>query len=166
MAVLCALVGLATPTGAAEQVEVTLDRERVSVVRGDRFAVQSRITNRGTASTAVKAHLNVASLTGAVSVDPEDWSDGPIQDLPALAPGQSTSLSWEIKAGDVGSFAMYVVLLPAEPSGAPVVSAPVWVSSAGQNTLGAGAVLPVAIAIPVLLGAAAGAAGWRVRRVR
>nr|WP_042195143.1 hypothetical protein [Kibdelosporangium sp. MJ126-NF4]CEL21710.1 hypothetical protein [Kibdelosporangium sp. MJ126-NF4]CTQ92491.1 hypothetical protein [Kibdelosporangium sp. MJ126-NF4] len=162
VAVMFALAGLA---GAADQLEVTLDRDQVSVVRGDRFTTESTITNHGVGpTTPLKVHLNVASLTGQVSVDPEDWSATPIRDLPALAPGESTSISWDIKAGDIGSFALYLVFLPAEPGGTSVSSTPMYVKASGRNTLDDAGTLPVVVTIPVLLGAAAATARWRFRR--
>lgn len=161
LAVLSALAGLAGPV---EQVEVTLDRDRVSVVRGEVFTVESRITNRGSGPTMpLKAHLNVASLTGTVSVDPSDWTPDNIQDLAPLAPGASASLSWEVKAGDIGTFALYVVFLPAEPGGSVVASATAFVEASGRDPLDAGETLPFVVAIPVLLGSAAGVARWRFR---
>jgi hypothetical protein len=162
MAVMSLLAGLA---GAGDQLEVRLDRDEMSVVRGDQFTTESTITNRGAEpTTPLKVHLNVASLTGQVSVDPEDWTASPIRDLPALAPGESTSMSWEIRAGDIGSFALYLVFLPAEPGGTSVSSTPMYVQAAGQNTLDAAGTLPVVVTIPVLLGAAAATARWRFRR--
>jgi hypothetical protein len=165
VAVMCLLAGLAGLPGAGDQLEVTLDRDQMSVVRGDQFTTESTITNRGAGlTTPLKVHLNVASLTGEVSVDPEDWTASPIRDLPALAPGESMSMSWEIRAGDIGSFALYLVLLPAEPGGTSVSSTPMYVQASGQNTLDAAGTLPVAVTIPVLLGAAAAMARWRFRR--
>lgn len=168
--VLCALACLVSPAGAEDQTEVTLDRERVSVVRGDRFTVESTITNRGTEpTTALKVHLNVASLTGEVSVDPEDWSTTPIRDLAPLAPGAGTTMSWQVEVGDLGSFALYLVLLPAVPAvsgGAPVSSTPMYVEASGRDTLDPGEALPFVVAIPILLGAAAATARWRLRRAR
>lgn len=165
-AVLATLAGLSAPVDVA----VTLDQDRVTVARGEKFTVRSRIVNQGTAPLApAKAQVNVASLTGAVSVDPEDWSGSPIVDLPALAPGESTSVSWELKAGDIGGFALYVVVLPAEargPGAAVKASAPAYVEAFARETVDAAATVPYVVGIPVVLGAAAGAAGWRSRRVR
>ena len=170
VAALGMLIGLASPVDAADSVEVVVDRDRVSVARGERFAVESVVTNRGADPvTHLKAHLNVASLTGNVSVDPEDWSDQPIVDIPVLPPGASTSLTWDLKAGDIGGFALYVVLLPAElrePRAAVAASVPTYVETFGVSTRDAAGTLPFVVGIPVVIGALAGAAGWRRRRVR
>ncbi len=164
VALLCALACWAGP---ADQLEVTLDGDRVSVIRGEGFTVASTITNRGPVpTTPLKVHLNVASLTGDVSVDPSDWSPSPIQDLAPLAPGESTAMSWELKVGDLGRFALYLVLLPAEPGGTSVSSTPMYIESSGRDTLEPGAALPFVVTIPVLLGAAAATARWRFRHAR
>jgi hypothetical protein len=154
------------PTGT---LEVTFDRPRVSGALGDRFTVRSRITNSGGAPTdRLIAHLNVASLTSDVYVDPEDWSASRTRELDALAPGGSTSLSWDIQAVNAGSFDVYVVLLPVGASSAGtgplVVSPPVHAEVAGRRTLTAGGALPVAAAVPILLGLMAATVRFRGRR--
>jgi hypothetical protein len=118
------------------------------------------IRNGGRASTGqLLAHLNVASVTGSGYVDPEDWSADRSRFLPALAPGAAISLSWDVQAVSPGTFAVYVVVLPAgaASSGAEqlVVSTPTRVQVAARRTLDAGGALPVAVAVPMLLGLAA-----------
>jgi hypothetical protein len=153
------------PTGS---VEVTLDQSQVTTTVGARLTVNSRIVNPGSVSTdSLVAHLNVASLDG-VYVDLEDWSADVTRPLAPLAPGASTSLSWEFQAVNTGNFGVYVVVLPSrtDPAGTapPVASSPVHVTVAGKPTLTAGGALPVVVLIPVLLGLAACAAWLRRRR--
>jgi hypothetical protein len=159
----------AAAPGPARTVQVTVGQSRVSAAVGDRFTVRSRISNSDAApSGPLIAHLNVASLTRDVYVDPEDWSSSRSRDLAPLAPGGSTTLSWEIQAVNAGSFDVYVVLLPAgpAPTGASplVASPPVHVMVAARQTLTAGGSLPVAIVVPVLLGLSGFAARYRLRR--
>jgi hypothetical protein len=150
-------------------VEVTFDRSQVSTVVGDKFTVRSRIANvGGTATEPLIAHLNVASLTSDVYVDPEDWSSSRSRQVAPLPSGRSTSVSWEIQAVNAGSFDVYVVLLPAGAEtagrGSLVVSSPVHVRVAGRRTLTAGGVLPVVITVPVgiaLVGVAGRRRAWR-----
>lgn len=164
MMVLAALTILA---GLSAPVDVTLDQNQVTVARGEKFTIRSQITNQGTEPLGpVKIHLNVASLTGTVSVDPSDWSDNAITDLPALAPGASTATTWELKAGDIGEFALYLVVLPAEPGNPLTASVPAHVVAFGREQVSAAGTLPFVVGIPVLLGAAAGAVRWRSRHVR
>jgi len=147
---------------------VTFDRNRVRTALGGRFTLETKIVNPGGAQTdPILAHLNVASLTSEVYVDPEDWSADRSKEVARLRPGQSTSLSWDIQAVNAGSFDVYVVLLPNGPStageGPLVVSPPVHLEVAGRRTLSPGGVMPVVIVVPVLLGLVAAAARFRLR---
>jgi hypothetical protein len=156
---------------AAEAVRVSIDRSRVNVVIGDRFTIRTPIANTGgTPTDRLIAHLNVASLTRSVYVDPEDWSSNRTEEVTPLGPGSSTSLSWELQAVNAGDFDVYVVLLPNGPAssgqGPLVVSPPVHVQVAGRPTLSAGGALPIVVAVPGLLGLVVAAVGLRARRTR
>jgi hypothetical protein len=179
--VVAAMLGLvAAPTVATaadappSAVQVTLDRSTVTVMRGDTFTMRSVVTNGGSAPTGrLLAHLSVASRTATVSVDPEDWTPAADRHVEPLAPGASASLDWDLKAGDVGTFALYVTLLPAgsaqysasEATSALSAISPIMrVDAAGRGTLNAAGVLPVVILIPALLGLVAILIRWRIRR--
>ncbi len=153
--------------GAAQPntVEVTLDQSQISAAVGDSLTLESRIVNTGSVPTdPLVAHINVASLDGTY-VDLEDWSADVTNALPALAPGASTTLSWEFQAVNTGAFDVYVVVLPngatTAGTGPLVASPPVHVTVAGRRTLSAGGALPVVVVIPVLLGLAAAATLYR-----
>jgi hypothetical protein len=163
------LTATAAAASPASAVDVTVDRPQAGVAVGDRLTVTSQITNKDTVATdPIIANLNVASLTSNVYIDPEDWSTERTHYLPSIAAGQSTTVSWELHAVNTGSFVVYIGLLPngtaTAGSGPLTVSPPVHVSVAGRRTLTAGGALPVALAIPVLLGLAAGTVRYRVRR--
>jgi hypothetical protein len=163
------LTTTAAAASPASAVDVTVDRPQAAVAVGDTLTVTSQITNKDTAATdSIIANLNVASLTSNVYIDPEDWSTQRTRYLTSLAPGQSTTVSWELHAVNTGSFVVYIGLLPngaaSAGTGPLTVSPPVHVSVAGRRTLTAGGALPVAIAIPVLLGLAAGTIRYRLRR--
>jgi hypothetical protein len=169
--VVLALAAPAIPTaaGAAAPVEVTLDRTRQATTLGDRITVRARIANVGTATTdPLIADLNVTSVTTAVYVDLEDWSASRTHELPPLKPGASTALSFELQAVNAGRFNVYVVVLPDGPwsqrSAQLAVSPPVGLTVAGRRTFSAGGALPVAIAVPVLLGVALAVTRFRLRR--
>jgi ABC-2 type transport system permease protein len=180
---LCTLVGMtlilaagggapastAAPPSAAGMVEVMFEQRRHAAVLRDRVMFRSHVANLGpTPTSRLIAHLNVASLTSDVYVDPESWSSNRTLEVPPLPPGRTTSLSWEIQAVDVGRFAVYVVLLPGEPAAAGaealLASPPVHVSVAGRRTLNAGGSLPVVVAVPVLLGLVTVVLRYRFRR--
>jgi hypothetical protein len=154
---------------AAAPVEVTFDRASQATTLGDRFTVRARIANVGTATTdPLIADLNVTSVTTAVYVDLEDWSASRTHELPPLKPGASTALTFELQAVNAGRFNVYVVVLPngasSQGTGPLAVSPPVHLTVAGRKTLSAGGALPVAVAVPVLLGLALAVARIRVRR--
>jgi len=162
------LFALASPAAAAD---VSFDRPAVAMSVGERVTLASRITNPGSEpSGRVLAHLNVVSLTDSVYVDPEDWSSERSQVIEDLGPGESQTLSWPVQAVDVGSFAVYVVLLPDGASNAGrgplVVSPPVHLDVAGKRTLDAGGALPVVLVVPVLLGLGVGAIRYRQAKNR
>jgi hypothetical protein len=149
---------------------VEFDRTRVDLVVGDKFTLTSTITNNGAGpSTPVIAHLNVASLTSDVYVDPEDWSSSRSRYLPAIAPGQSVDVTWDMQAVNSGWFDIYVVLLPRGSSSLGsteplVVSHAVLAKIAGKQTANPGGALPAVIGIPLVIGAAALWSRYRRRR--
>jgi hypothetical protein len=149
---------------------VEFDQTRVDLVVGDKFTLTSTITNNGaTPSTPVIAHLNVASLTSDVYVDPEDWCSSRSRYLPAISPGQSVDVTWDMQAVNSGWFDIYVVLLPRGASSLGsteplVVSHAVLAKIAGKQTANPGGALPAVIGIPLVIGAAALWSRFRRRR--
>jgi hypothetical protein len=156
-------------TSAAEApVAVALDRTEVSTRLGDGFRFTSDVRNTGRAPVSgLVAHLNVVGLSSGIYVDPEDWSEERTKDVPSLSPGESTSISWRVKAVTGGHAAIYVVALPggdqATPVG-PAVSPAMDVRIAETKDLNSGGVLPLALGVPALLGLAT--LGVRRRRRR
>jgi hypothetical protein len=161
-----ALPATALPTAAAplpsstaagvDTVSIAADQVRVDTAVGGRFTIRTVLVNDGARpSGPLIAHLNVASLTPDVYVDPEDWSSQRTQRVDSLGPRQRTQLTWRLQAVNAGTFDVYVVLLPTGPAAAAdrlTVSRSVHLNVAGRQTLSAGGVLPVVIAVPALLG--------------
>jgi len=171
LALAAVALGLAAaPASAASDVEVTLDQTHASVGVGDRVTVTARIANTGTQRTdPLIAHLNVATLDQSIYVDLEDWTASPTKELAPLSPGAGTTASFEIQAVNVGRFDVYVVVAPNGASagrGPLVASTPELIQVAGRRTVSPGGVLPVVVVAPVLLGLAASAARFRLRRTR
>ncbi|MFG1625230.1 hypothetical protein [Kribbella sp. NPDC049227] len=135
---LIATVVMANPT-------ITMNQDQLTTQLGQTLTVESVVSESGPAI----AHLNVVSLDG-VYVDLEDWTQDVTQPVPA---GRETQLDWEFQAVNPGHFAVYVVLIP--QSGALVAGPPVHITVSPRQTLDTGGALPVAIAVPALLGAAA-----------
>lgn len=134
---------------------ITMNQDQLSAVTGQTLTLESQVSNAPAGSIA---HLNVTSLDG-VYVDLEDWTKDVTQPVPA---GSDVQLDWEVQAVNSGRFAVYVVLIP--KSGPLIVGPPVQVTVASRQTLDTGGALPVALAIPTLLGLAA--LGTRLRRLR
>lgn len=135
---LLAVVLLSNPT-------ITTQPDQLTAVIGQTLTVESVISSNQPGI----AHLNVVSLDG-VYVDLEDWSQDVTQRVPA---GSDTQLDWEFQAVNPGHFAVYVVLIP--QNGPLIAGPPVHVTVSRRETLDTGGALPVAIAVPTLLGAAA-----------
>jgi hypothetical protein len=135
---LIATLVMANPT-------ITMNQDQLTAQLGQTLIVESVVSESGPGI----AHLNVVSLDG-VYVDLEDWTQDVTQPVPA---GPETSLDWEFQAVNPGHFAVYVVLIP--QNGALVAGPPVHITVAPRQTLDTGGALPVAIAVPALLGAAA-----------
>jgi len=152
-------VALAAPTATArtpvDQVSVTTDRDHVDTPVGGRFTIRTRLVNHGDSATGpMLAHLNVASLTPDIYVDPEDWSTRRTQWIESLAPGQNQQLTWQLQAVNVGTFDSYVVLLPTndpQSDTPPPVSRSIRLDVTSRQTISAGGVLPVVVAVPALL---------------
>ena len=146
---------LALAPAAAADVSVQVDRNRVDDSVGAFVNIRSTVTNTGAEATGkLIAHLNVASLND-VYVDLEDWTAQPTQSLDALGPGESTTVEWDVQAVNAGVFNVYTVVMPNAAGGTLAVSPPVHVEIAGRRTLSAGGALPIALIVPLLLGAAA-----------
>lgn len=153
VSLLCVLV--AAPVSAARSpVGVSLSRTEVSTRIGESFGFDSEIRNTGTRPlSGLVAHLNVAGLSSGIYVDPEDWSEQRTKFLSPLAPGESTSVGWNVKAVTGGRAAIYVVVLPGRSE--PAVSSAIDVRIAETKDLNSGGVLPLALGVPALLAVAA-----------
>lgn len=161
-ALLAALCLPGTASAQPNEVEVTLDQPTISTSVGGVLTIESRVVNHTSTTTGpMVAHINVASADGSY-VDLEDWSAEVTKPLEPLEPNADTTVSWELQAVNAGRFHVYVVLLP--DSGPLTVSQSTRVTVGQKRTLSAGGALPVALAVPMLLGLAAGAVRYRVRR--
>jgi hypothetical protein len=155
------LGAIAAPTAAGETdaVHISLSRAQVETQLGDSFSFESKVSNGGSRPlSGLVASLNIVGLSENIYVDPEDWSDERTKHLPVIGPGESTTLSWPVKAVTGGEAAIYVVVLPGKkPSAAPeglAVSPALDVRIVERRTLNSGGVLWLALGVPALLGVA------------
>jgi hypothetical protein len=147
------LVGVPAAAGG-DRLSVSVDRTQVSTRLGHTFVFRSTIANHGAApARGLVAHLNVLSLRSGVYVDPEDWSSHRTRYLAPIPAGDSTTLTWRIKAVNAGSIGVYVAVLHAD--GAPVrptTGPTLRLAIADRRTLNSGGIVPLALAVPALIG--------------
>jgi hypothetical protein len=162
-----ALLLVAAPTAAGgDRLLVSLDRTQVSTRLGHTFVFHSTIANHGAAPAhGLVAHLNVLSLRSGVYVDPEDWSSHRTRYLGPIPAGGSRTLTWRIKAVNAGSIGVYVAVLPGD--GAPVrptTGQTLRLTIPDRRTLNSGGIVPLALAVPALIGLVLLAARFRRSR--
>ena len=145
-----ALAATGTPSGLSADV----DRTVVSTQLGRSFELRSTVTNSSPApAQGLVAHLSVLGLRPDPYVDPEDWSSQRVVFLDPIPAGGSMTLRWKIKAVNAGTFGIFVTVLSTGQVAGPPPSTPVLrLSVSERRTLNAGGILPLAIAIPALLG--------------
>jgi hypothetical protein len=164
--VLAAALVLVAGAQAADGVSVGVDRTEITTQLGHKFHFRSTFRNPGSApSIGLIAHLNVLSVRSDVYVDPEDWSSHRTKFLPAIPARGSLTVNWPMEAVNHGSFDVYVTLVSADEVGrVPAIGPAVRVSVADRKTLNSGGIVPLALAVPALLGLLT--LGLRYRRER
>ena len=147
------LVGAPAAAGA-DRLLVSVDRTQVSTRLGHTFVFHSTIANHGAApARGLVAHLNVLSLRAGVYVDPEDWSSHRTRYLAPIPARGSTTLTWRIKAVNAGSIGVYVAVLPADGASVrPTTGPTLRLAIPDRRTLNSGGIVPLALAVPALIG--------------
>ncbi|HKE99785.1 MAG TPA: hypothetical protein VKG45_12730 [Actinomycetes bacterium] len=157
--------GPVAPDSTAASVQ--LDRRTVSTRIGQRFSFTSTVRNTSDqAKSGLVAHLNVLGLDPDVYVDPEDWSSRRTLYLDPLPAHASTRLAWTVQAVNSGRLAIYVTVSAQHGTDAVAVSNLLRLAVAQQQTLDAGGILPLALAVPTTLLLLTGFAARRRRRLR
>jgi ABC-2 type transport system permease protein len=141
----------------AGALQLTMSVSSKSLKTGDSLPFDVVVTNTGAEeSPAVIVAMNIINLDkeGDV-VDPEDWSPQRTQYINSLAPGGSTTLSWQVNAVLDGNFMVYLVAIPepesAETSSQIGASPGLHLTIVKFAKLNPGGVLPYAIGVPILL---------------
>lgn len=175
MAVLVCVLPLAllsvstTSAGAAASsgdVDIELSRTKVQAGPGQQLFFESRIRNRGNGPLrGYVAHLNILSTDEGVYVDPEDWSPRRTQYLEELGPGESTTLTWNVRAVTSGPLILYVSVT--SPTSRTVTSSgPLNLTVRGQRVVNSAGVVPLVVLMPGAVLALLGASLLRRRRHR
>ena len=153
-----------TASSGSDRVVVDLDESTLDAGPGEKLSFESTIRNTGdNRLDGYVAHLNILTTDESVYVDPEDWSPKRTQYLDALAPGESTSLTWTVQAVTSGPLILFVSVT--SPTTDKVTSSgPLQLTVGGQRVVDATRVMPVVLwtpgAVLLLLG------GTFVRRRR
>jgi hypothetical protein len=138
-------------------VVVELDQHDLAASPGQKITFASAVSNTGDRPLdGYVAHLNILSTDKSVYVDPEDWSPRRTQYLDELAPGGSTTLSWDVRAVTSGPLLLFVSVT--SPTARTVTSSgPLNMTVSGQRVVRAGGIVPLVLWIPLgvlaLLGA-------------
>jgi len=142
-------------TDAGSGLSATVDRAQISTQLGRGFAFHSTITNAGPQTArGLVAHLSVLSVREEPYVDPEDWSPQRVVFLDPIPAGGSRSLRWQMTAVNAGTFGVYVTVLRKDAGEAPTPNTPtIDLRVTERRVLNSGGILPLALAIPALLGA-------------
>jgi hypothetical protein len=148
---------------ATAGVSVRVDRTQISTQLGRKFEFRSTVRNlEATPTEPLVAHLNILSLRPGVYVDPEDWSSQRTRFLGSIPAKGSKTITWKLQAVNAGSIGVYVAVLPQSGAARPPTTGPaLHVTIAERKTLNSGGILPLALGVPGLLGAA-----WLTLRLR
>jgi len=147
---------VAAPGGSGTPLKIETATKKVSGTAGQYVKLPAKITN--TFDKPVKdavAYISLVDVTKGqqAPVDLEDWSAHRAVTIGSLAPGQSTDASWSLRLVKGGNYVVYANAIDQGSTRASVgQEVPLYV--AAQQNLNPGGVLPVALGIPVLAGAA------------
>ena len=149
------------------QLIVSVAPEQVSTSVGTSVDVIVTVTNTDTEPTPKLAiHLDITDPKMDGSVDPEDWTPTLTLSSGEIGPGKQVTESWTIIPISGGDFVLYAVAIDANAGVEPATLAvsngvPVHVDE--KRSVNPQGVLPLAIAMPTLIGMAL---LWRHRRLR
>jgi hypothetical protein len=103
----------------------------------------------------VVAYVTLVETTSGqqAPVDLEDWSAHRAVTVDSLAPGETKNASWDLRLIKGGEYVVYAAAI-AQGSSQPAMGPEVPLSVTAQKNLNPGGVLPVALGVPVLVGAA------------
>lgn len=153
---LTALFASAAPIDADQPVDalaVVIEPTSQAVVLGDGIGLTVSVTNTSDRPSAdLVVHLDITDPSSSSSVDPEDWTSTLSRPLGVLEPGATGTVDWTIRPISPGTFSVYAVAISSDTTDL-TASGILTVDVADQRSLNPGGILPVAIGMPVLVGA-------------
>ena len=147
---------VAAPGGSGAPLGVETSTKKISGTAGNYVRFPARITN--TSGKLVKdavTYLSLADVTRGqqAPVDLEDWSAHRAITISSLGPGQSRDVSWSLRLVKGGNYVVYADVIAQGSTRASVGhEVPLFVRA--KQNLNPGNVLPVALGVPILAGAA------------
>lgn len=147
---------IATPGNSGAPLTLATTKATLSGTAGQYVRLPATVTN--TSNAPVKEVVAYVSLVDVARgqqapVDLEDWSAHRAVTIPALGPGQSQSVGWSLRLVKGGDYVVYANAIAGDSTRASVgQEVPLTVKA--QRNLNPGGVLPVAIGVPIVVGAA------------
>lgn len=159
---------IATPGTGGAPLKVGTSKASLSGKAGQYVKLPATVTNasNGTVKDVV-AYVSLVDVTRGqqAPVDLEDWSAHRAVTVPTLAAGQSKDVSWSLRLVKGGDYVVYANAIAGGSTRASV-GQEVPLSVTAQKNLNPGGVLPVAIGVPLVAGAALfGPVAFRQRRL-
>ena len=163
--VLLALGGAAAGAQTSDGIGVTIEPAVVDVSLGETVDISVTVTNNTDAVTdELAVHIDITDPSRSGSVDPEDWTETLTRRAGVIQPNTSAMLNWKLQPISGGRFIVYAVVL--SPNNTEVhASAGIDFAVGHRRNLNPEGVLPVAVAVPVLIGGALVMQWRRGRRV-
>ena len=149
------------------QLTVSVAPGRLSTSVGTPVDVKITVVNTDTKPTPEMAiHIGITEPRMDGSVDPEDWTPTLTKSIGEIGSGKQVTESWTLTPIGRGDFVLYAVAIDANAGVDPATLAvsngvPVHVDE--KRSVNPQGVLPLAIAMPTLIGMAL---LWRHRRLR
>ncbi len=147
---------VAVPGSSGTPVKLETGVNQLSGTAGQYVKLPARITNTsGKPVKEVVAYVTLVEITkgSQAPVDLEDWSAHRAITVGSLAPGQSRDVSWSLRLVKGGNYVVYANAI--EQGSSQAATGPeVPLDVKAQKNLNPGGVLPVALGVPVVAGAA------------
>ncbi|MBA2714236.1 MAG: hypothetical protein H0U55_11885 [Rubrobacteraceae bacterium] len=147
---------VAAPGGSGTPLKLETATKKISGTAGQYVKLPAKITN--ISNRPVKDAVAYTSLVDVTKgqqapVDLEDWSAHRAITISSLAPGQSRDVSWSLRLVKGGNYTVYANAIVQGSTRASVgQEVPLFVQT--KQNLNPGGVLPVALGVPILAGAA------------
>lgn len=147
---------VAAPGGSGTPLELETATKTISGTAGQYVKLHARIANISNAPVKdAVAYVSLVDITKGqqAPVDLEDWSAHRAITISSLAPGQSRHVSWSLRLVKGGNYTVYANAIGRGSTRASVgQEVPLFVKT--KQNLNPGGVLPVALGVPLLTGAA------------